>query len=566
MLIKSKKGQAMPLDTVATTSTDLKTPVEMLYKWEQECPDTVYLRQPLNGQVSDFTWQTVATQARKVAAQLRAMNLEPGSRICIFSKNCAEWFITDLGIMLAGHVSVPIFATAGAETISYVLNHADVKLMFVGRMDNYAQSLSYIPDGVPTVSFPYPELNIGTSWSDYMDIAPISDNPVPDLDDLMTIIYTSGSTGQPKGVMHSYKTINWAASACLDDLAVSAADRVMSYLPLAHITERVIVELASFYSGMQISFVESLETFNRDVVAHRPTLFVSVPRLWTKFQMGILAKMPQKKLNILLSIPILNNVIKKKIVSALGIDQARLWASGSAPLAPPVIKWFERLGVKISEGWGMTENSAFGTASVPYRSDKVGFIGKAYNGVDIRISDEGEIQVKAPCNMLGYYLEPEKTAETFTEDGYLRTGDKGEIDADGYVKITGRLKEIFKTSKGKYVVPAPIEGKILENTNVEQVCVTGNNLPQPIALMVMSEEAAKLSQDDLTTSLTATLEKVNAGLESHMKLDHVVVLKDEWTIDNGLLTPTLKVKRHVLEQQFSDIIATEFKHKVVFVG
>ncbi len=555
----------MPLDDAPSTTTPMKTPVEMLYYWEKAHAQDVYLRQPFAGKMKDYTWQEVALQARKVAAQLRKLELESGSRIGIFSKNCAEWFITDLGIMLAGHVSVPIFATAGADTVSYVVKHADVKLMFVGRFDNTPASLATIPEGLPTVGFPYPDLTASQTWSEYMDIEPIADDPVPDLDDLMTIIYTSGSTGEPKGVMHSFRTINWAASACLDDLAVSQDDRVMSYLPLAHITERVIIELASFYSGMQISFVDNLDTFNQDVVNHRPTLFVSVPRLWTKFQMGILAKVPQKKLNLLLKIPFLNNVVRKKIVGALGIDQARLWASGSAPLAPSVITWFERLGVKISEGWGMTENSAFGTASVPYRSDKVGCIGKAYTGVDIRISDAGEIQVKAPCNMLGYYLEPEKTAETFTDDGYLRTGDKGEIDADGYVKITGRLKEIFKTSKGKYVVPAPIEGKILENTNVEQVCVTGNNLPQPIALMVLSEEAAKLSQSEQATSIEATLEKVNATLESHMKLDHVVVLKDEWTIDNNLLTPTLKVKRHVLEEQFSDVIAKEYSQKVIFL-
>ena len=214
----------------------------------------------------------------------------------------------------------------------------------------------------------------------------------------------------------------------------------------------------------------------------------------------------------------------------------------------------------------MTENAAFGTAQLPFRADKIGTIGKAYTGVDIRLSEEGEIQVKAPCNMLGYYLEPEKTAETFTEDGYLRTGDKGEIDAEGYVRITGRLKEIFKTSKGKYVVPAPIEAKILENTNIEQVCVTGNNLPQPIALMVLSEEAAKHSQDQLRESFLATLEQVNATLESHMRLDHFVVLKEEWSIENELLTPTLKVKRHVLEERFKDLIESSHTDKVMFVS
>ena len=557
----------MPLGQTGTiTMTDIKTPLEMLYHWEQNAGNQIYLRQPINGVLKNFTWSDVGSQARKIAARLRAMELDSGSRICIFSKNCAEWFITDLGIMLAGHVSVPIFPTAGKETVEYVLQHADVKLLFAGKFDAAKQSFSYIPKSVPTVVFPYHDLSGTYSWQEYLDIEPISDDPQRELDDLMTIIYTSGSTGQPKGVMHSFSTICWAAQNSLHELSVNNEDRLMSYLPLAHITERVIIELSSFYSGAQISFVESLDSFTRDVSAHRPTLFVSVPRLWTKFQMGVLAKMPQKKLDVLLKIPFLSSVIRKKITSALGIDQSRAWASGSAPLAPATIHWFAKLGVNISEGWGMTENAAFGTAQLPFRHDKVGTIGKAYGGVDIRLSDEGEIQVKAPCNMLGYYLEPEKTAETFTEDGYLRTGDKGEIDAEGYVRITGRLKEIFKTSKGKYVVPAPIEAKILENTNVEQVCVTGNNLPQPIALMVLSEEAARHSEEELTESFTATLKNVNATLESHMRLDHLLVLKEEWSIENELLTPTLKVKRHVLEERFKDLIEKSHDAKVVFVS
>jgi long-subunit acyl-CoA synthetase (AMP-forming) len=557
----------MPFDNNKSDHTmkDFKSPLEMLYHWETNHPNDVYLRQPINGKVRNFTWAEVGQEVRQVAAGIKSLALDPGSRICIFSKNCAHWFITDLAIMMAGHVSVPIFATAGGDTINYVLKHADVKLMFVGKLDNIESAVAPIPDDMPTVAFPYEGIPGNSTWAEFTDIAPLSDNPNRDKDELMTIIYTSGSTGQPKGVMHSFATINWAAHSCLNQLDCDKSDRVMSYLPLAHITERVIVELASFYSGMQITFVESLDTFNHDVVNAQPTLFVSVPRLWTKFQMGVLAKMPQKKLSLLLSVPIIKGIVAKKIRTGLGLDSTRLFASGSAPLAPAVIRWFEKLGITISEGWGMTENSAYGTSAVPFRSDKVGTIGKAYDGVDIRISEAGEIQVKAPCVMLGYYLEPEKTSETMTDDGYLRTGDKGEIDSEGFVKITGRLKEIFKTSKGKYVVPAPIEAKIVENTNVEQVCVTGCDLPQPVALMVLSAEANHLSRDELSASLSNTLQQVNATLESHMRLDNFIVLKDEWTIDNALLTPTLKVKRHVLEERFADIIQSKYDQKVTFI-
>ena len=556
----------MPLKQEATMSIiqNPTSPLSMLYKWESEQPDTVYLKQPVDGVITEYTWKAYATMIRKAANRLKSYGFEPGSRICILSKNCMEWFVADMAIMMAGYVSVPIFATAGQSTIDYVLKHSDTKLIFVGKLDDTENQIKAIPDNIESVAFPYPNIDVKTQWDEFMNIEPLEGQPQVDMESMATIIYTSGSTGTPKGVVHTFNTICWAAQNSLTALSVNQDDRVMSYLPLAHITERVLVELSSLYSAGQISFVESLDTFQRDVVACQPTLFISVPRLWTKFQMGILAKMPQKKLNLLLSIPIVKGVIAKKIRQGLGIDQSRLWASGSAPLAPATIRWFERIGVKISEGWGMTENCAYGTSSVPYRSDKVGCIGHAYDGVDIRISDEGEIQVSSPCNMVEYYLEPEKTAETFTEDGWLRTGDKGTIDDEGYVRITGRLKDIFKTAKGKYVTPAPIEAKIMENPVVEQVCVTGTNLPQPIGLLVLSEEAANAPRDELEASLLETLEQVNSGLESHQRLDRLVVMSDAWTIENELLTPTLKVKRHVLEERFVDVIQTKFSGKVVF--
>ena len=557
----------MPLDMTANANSTevIKSPLSMLYHWEKSRGDEVFLTQPIKGEYHDYTWSQVANLARKVATRLCEMSLPAGSRIGIFSKNCAEWFITDLGIMMAGHVSVPIFSTAGPDTVQYVLQHADVQLLFVGKLDNTEQQVASIPSSYKTVAFPYPNISASQQWDEFIDCEPLRTSPVHDMDDVMTIIYTSGSTGQPKGVVHSYNTACWAARRSLDQLGIDENDRTLSYLPLAHITERVLVELSSYYSGGKIHFVEDLATFQRDVTHCQPTLFISVPRLWTKFQMGVLAKMPQKKLDTLLKIPILNKIVAKKIRIGLGINNARLWASGSAPLAPAVIEWFAKIGINISEGWGMTENSAYGTGSVPFRHDKIGCIGKPYDGVDIRTSEEGEIQVLSPCNMIEYYLEPEKTAEVFTEDGYLCTGDKGVIDSDGYVKITGRLKDIFKTAKGKYVTPAPIEAKFMENPIVEQVCVTGTNLPQPVALLVLSEGAQKKDKSAVEASLKKTFEAINAKLESHQVMDRVVIMSNEWSIENDLLTPTLKVKRHVLEERFVDIIQGDYTKKLVWV-
>jgi long-subunit acyl-CoA synthetase (AMP-forming) len=555
----------MPLDNANLISQDnVLSPLSLLYQWESTKSDSLFLTQPKNGTDVTFTWAQTANQARRVAAALRAKNYPKGSRIAILSKNCAEWMIADLGIMMAGHVSVPIFATAGKDTIQYVLKHADCPMIFIGKLDSMESQVAAVPDNVDKVGFPYPNIPVENTWEDFTNIDPIEDSPLPDMNDIMTIIYTSGSTGQPKGVVHTYKTICWAARNSLNALSVNETDRIVSYLPLAHITERVLVELASFYSTMQIRFVESLDTFTADVKACQPTLFISVPRLWTKFQMGVLAKIPQKKLNFLLSVPFLGKKVASKIRNEMGLGSARLWASGSAPLAPATIEWFSRIGIDISEGWGMTENCAYGTSSVPFRLDKIGCIGKAYDGVDVRIAEDGEIQVASPCNMIGYYKEPEKTAGVFTNDGYLRTGDKGVIDSDGYVKITGRLKDIFKTEKGKYVTPAPIEAKLMENPIVEQVCVTGTNLPQPIALLVLSEDARAHNKEGIEQSLNNTLQTVNAGLESHQRLDRIVVFKEEWSIENDLLTPTLKVKRHVIEEKFKDVILKDHSGTVVW--
>ena len=542
------------------------TPLECLYKWETTTPDSRCFVQPVNGEYQEYDWKMVANTVRRIAYRLEAMQLEKGSRIAILAKNCAEWIMTDLAIMMTGHISVPIFATAGTETIQYVLNHADVKVVFIGKLDDADNQIAAIPEEIKTVAFPYPGIKADEYWAEFLDCPAMTDSPVPNATDLMTIIYTSGSTGHPKGVMHTFDSMSWAGTVGRGDLSLSQQDRLLSYLPLAHITERVLVEMAALHAGMQLFFVESLDTFQRDVQHCKPTLFVSVPRLWTKFQLGILHKLPQKKLDMLLRIPIVSSLIKRKIKAGLGLSEVKICASGSAPIPPSVITWFARLGVEICEGWGMTENSAYGTGSVPFRHDKIGCIGKPYDGVDIRTSEEGEIQVKSPCNMLEYYLEPEKTAEVFTEDGYLRTGDKGVIDADGYVKITGRLKDIFKTAKGKYVTPAPIEAKFMENPIVEQVCVTGTNLPQPVALLVLSEEAHKKDKASIESSLKKTFDAINAKLESHQVMDRVVVMKKEWSIENDLLTPTLKVKRHVLEERFEGIIQGDYSEKLVWVN
>lgn len=542
----------------------IKTPLEMLYHWEATDPQAVYLRQPVNGMFHELTWAQVSEQVRRLASALIAQNFDQGSHIAIFSKNCAEWFITDLAIMMAGHISVPVYATAGQETIRYILNHSNCKAVFIGKLDDTQNQCAAIPDDVLRIAFPYGDIPARYRWHEMLQQPPLASSPVPAADDTMSIIYTSGSTGNPKGVINTFAAYSWSCQTLINALDSDRRERMVSYLPLAHITERVYIEGASLYLGCSVSFVESLDTFVDDIKAVQPTIFISVPRLWTRFQMGVLAKIPPKKLNRLLNIPLLNKIVARKIRQQLGLDSVRIFGSGSAPISPATLHWYQRIGINICEGWGMSENNGLGTLSYPFRADKVGCIGHPYDGLSLRISDEGEIQLQGPCVMDEYYLEPEKTAETFTDDGWLKTGDKGTVDEDGYVSITGRLKEIFKTAKGKYVAPVPIEAELMENPLIEQICVTGTNLKQPIALVVLTPEARHHNISHISHSLEKTLRQVNSRLESHAVLDRLVVIQDNWSVDNGLLTPTLKIKRHLIEGKYQDLIQHDHTDTVCF--
>jgi long-chain acyl-CoA synthetase len=308
--------------------------------------------------------------------------------------------------------------------------------------------------------------------------------------------------------------------------------------------------------GMHIFFAESLETFTVDLQRARPTAFFSVPRLWVKFQQGVHAKMPPAKLQRLLKIPLLRGIVKKKILAALGLDRCQFAAGGAAPMPPELLRWYSGLGLDIIEVYGMTENCGVSHATLP-EQPRPGTVGLPYDGVESRLDPaSGEIQMKAPCLMLGYYREPALTQASFTADGWLHTGDKGELDAAGNLRITGRVKDLFKTSKGKYVAPAPIEDRLVMHTAVEACCVTGANLGQPLALLMLNAEAdAKAATPDgraeLEASLGAHLETVNATLDPHERLDCLVVTTEAWTVDNDLVTPTFKVKRNRIEALYA---------------
>ncbi|TAE50217.1 MAG: AMP-dependent synthetase, partial [Cytophagales bacterium] len=374
---------------------------------------------------------------------------------------------------------------------------------------------------------------------------------IPDVHDLFTIIYTSGTTGMPKGVMHTYYTVATPIKAAAGVLKVGAnTDKYFSYLPLCHIAERAIVEAASLYSGGSVSFVETLDSFKDNLAAVQPTHFLAVPRIWTKFQQGILGKMPQKKLDLFLKIPILSGIVKNKIKKGLGLSKAKVVLTGAAPMPPSLITWFQKLGITIQEAYGMTENAGCCTLM---RTDniRIGTVGNPYPNCELKISPvDGEILTRAEWIMVGYYKEPEITAKTVDAEGWLHTGDMGLIDGEGCLKITGRVKDQFKTSKGEFVVPSPIESKFADNSNIEQICLVGRGLGQPLALAVLSELGMKESQETIKASLVSTLKQVNTNANNWEKVCKIVIVKTAWSIENGMLTPTLKIKRNVLEDVY----------------
>ncbi|TNF57397.1 MAG: AMP-binding acetyl-CoA synthetase [Burkholderiales bacterium] len=535
--------------------------LQCLYRWEKTAPQRVTLTQPMGGgEVKDFTWAQVADQARRMAQHLQSQGWEPGSKVAILSKNCAWWLMSDLAIWMAGYVSVPLYPTLAPETIRQILEHSESKACFVGKLDGWEGMKPGVPSDMPCISYPLSPDDAIRSYEAWDAICartqPLQGNPVRDEAELATLIYTSGTTGMPKGVMHSFGNFAWALEKGLKRIPMTSDDRMLSYLPLAHVVERMLVEHGWLHTGMHLFFAESLDTFTADLQRARPTIFFSVPRLWVKFQQGVHHKMPPAKLERLLGIPILGGIVRRKVLKALGLDVCKFAAGGAAPMPMALLQWYSRLGLHINEGYGMTENLALSHITEPGKNQQ-GSVGPAYEGVEHRIDPEtGEIQMRSQALMMGYYKEPEKSAEAFTADGWLRTGDKGSIDAQGLLRITGRVKDLFKTGKGKYVAPAPIEDKLVMHESVEACVVTGANLGQPLGIVMLNAEfvaraAQPAGRSEIEQSLESHLKDINANLDPHERLQCVVVVTTAWTVDNDVITPTFKVKRNRIEDLYA---------------
>lgn len=542
---------------------------QLLLRKEREHGALPYLIQPRGTHWQEYTWAEVVLAARKVAAFLRHLGLKKGSHIGIISKNCAEWFIADFGISLANMVSVPLFANQYVESIHYVLQHAEIEMVFIGKLDDHNQVRSYIPERYSTIGFDYHEdLQVDHSWKDVMAFPPLLEIEDPEPDDLFTIIYSSGTTGAPKGAMYTHQAIaNYLALFPKDLQRIQSMDlyKLVSYLPLAHVYERSAIELSSIVIPACVSFIDRLDKFTDNLQHIQPSFFTAVPRIWGVFQQKIEQKLSPRTLCWLLKMPFISWYIKKKIRKNLGFDSCTDFFSGASYLPININQFFENLGISILEGYGQTENLAYVTVALP-KDKRMGYAGVARLGVDLRLSETKELLVRSPCLMLGYFKETEATKAAFTEDGWLKTGDYAEMDEAGRLKILGRVNENYKNQTGEFVAPAAIEKQFAADTFIDQLCLVGQGLPTNLLLVTLNPQVcAGKSREELTNLLQLSLHRANSKLLKFEKIAQIIVVKDPWTTANNRLTPTLKVKRRQVEADYADLVQKALtERQVVF--
>ncbi len=527
-------------------------------------PDKIYYSQPLNGSLIHYTYAEVATQVAKVANFLQNNAIKSGDKVGLISKNCAQWQMADYAIWAAGCVSVPLYPTLPVEEMLTILNHAEVSAIFVGKLDNFSEVFKGMPKNLLKITFPFFSVagENTFAWNEVLKMPATAFSPVfAPMDELATIIYTSGTTGEPKGVMHSFQGMMFAAREFAKEIKIFSDDRFISYLPLAHVAERMVTELIPLHLGAQVSFVDSLDTFVADIKCAKPTIFLAVPRIWEKFRNGVNVKIP--RIGTLVKVPIFGKILGRIVLKGLGLDTVRHAGSGAAPIDPVIFDFFDGLGLRIQNLYGMTENFCY-SHRCPDGPARKTSVGPPMPFVKARLGEDDEIQASSPATMLGYYKNPEETKASF-KDGFFCTGDQGKIDAAGNYCITGRIKDHFKTAKGKFVSPEKIEKTFHLDEICEGLCVVGNGLTQPLLIANLKATCKEMKRETLLSTILEQLKLANSTAMHHEIVGAVIVVCEEWSLENGFATPTFKLKRREVAKKYAGIIkdAANGKDKVV---
>jgi long-chain acyl-CoA synthetase len=419
--------------------------------------------------------------------------------------------------------------------------------LFAGAFDMHARLDEALLDGMETVGMLGCQSSVDTTLEDVIQqYPPVTDSPVPDPEAMMTLVYTSGTTGNPKGVIHVHETPGHVVPGLVRAFRLDEPNsRLFSFLPMAHAAERVIVEYTGLYSNTPISFSEGQETFGDEIRSVQPTFFFAVPRLWIKFKEGIDAKFTAEQQAAF------SDEQKNEVAGALGLAEGRVVITGSAPTPRDVQDWFLNMGIALRDAYGMTENFVHGMCWLKNDQPISGCVGQVMDpAIQVRISDLGEIQFNSAGLMKGYYLNAEKTAEVF-EDGWYCTGDAGRFDDEGNLWITGRISEVFKTTKGKFIVPTRLENLFGRSELLAQFCVFAHGMDQPAVLATLSEVGQDMDDQELLAQLEALVAEINAEVPPYERVQQLTVTP-EWTIENGLLTPTMKLKRNSIVQAYRD--------------
>jgi len=526
------------------------TLIEYLDHWATQSPNDVWLREPHGENLTEWTWSQVQAEVGAIAAWQESFLGGPEINVGLLSSNRAHWFMADLGTIAAGNVTIPMFITLPRDTAEYVMSFTEMKLLFVGETENWEAVKTVLPEGIVLVTLPGVTLDEPhLRWEDLVAAhAGQSSSYECQPSDLVSIVFTSGTTGVPKGVMQTHASNEIPVNRFQESFATPPRGRYFSYLPLAHIAERQIVEYASLINGGVVYFNENMMTLLRDLPACRPHIMFGPPRVWEQLQQVITGYFGSQQA--------VNDALErdpegsgKHIRDMLGLDDALYLLTAAAPTPPALIEWYGQFGLDLMEGFGQTE--AMGLSANTHEHRKVGSIGQVVGNVEVRISEEGELLARATGLATGYYKDPEKTAETFRE-GWIYTGDKARIDEEGFIFLTGRMKDYFKTIQGKFVAPTPIENEFAKHPHTEQLCLLGRGYSKTVMVCVPSALAQQEEPEQLVAALQEHARVVNETADKHARIGAVIISTEAWSIDNGMLTPTLKIRREQIEQRFGE--------------